>query len=240
MRNLILPLLAVTALSLQAAAQEQASPEAEAFFTKAMSQINPRHTAWVKKTAADMQANRFAADSARVRARNYAQPGNLPDADIEALVFLVLMQASKSAQEDLKAIMAQVKAINNAKAKQRQVMETLKQRQAAVASKRTGETGSNWPPKDFEKEIRRADSLNRLTGLKFAGQSRYTTPGTKAELDNMVDTMKRDLDSLNEMGEMESLRLQMAMDRLSKLMSTLSNIMKKISKTQDTIIQNLK
>ncbi|MBK9064698.1 MAG: hypothetical protein IPL89_16120 [Acidobacteria bacterium] len=37
-----------------------------------------------------------------------------------------------------------------------------------------------------------------------------------------------------------SLRLQMAMDRLSKMMSTLSNLMKKMSTTQDAIIQNMK
>src|SRR6266851_2190151 len=40
--------------------------------------------------------------------------------------------------------------------------------------------------------------------------------------------------------ETESLRLQMAMDRLSKLMSTLSNILKKISDTTDSIAANLK
>ncbi len=48
------------------------------------------------------------------------------------------------------------------------------------------------------------------------------------------------LDSLSEMGEMESLRLQMAMDRLSKMMSTVSNLMHKISETQDAIVQNMK
>jgi hypothetical protein len=52
--------------------------------------------------------------------------------------------------------------------------------------------------------------------------------------------VKKDLDSLSEMGEMESLRLQMAMDRLSKMMSTLSNLLKKISDTDASIVQNLK
>ena len=47
-------------------------------------------------------------------------------------------------------------------------------------------------------------------------------------------------DSLSEMGEMESLRLQMAMDRRAKLLSTLSNIMKKLSDTRASITQNLK
>ena len=63
---------------------------------------------------------------------------------------------------------------------------------------------------------------------------------TKAELQNQIDQMKSDLDSMSEMGEMESLRLQMAMDRMSKMMSTLSNLLEKISDTQDAIVQNLK
>jgi hypothetical protein len=36
---------------------------------------------------------------------------------------------------------------------------------------------------------------------------------------------------MSELGETESLRLQMAMDRMSKMMSTLSNMLKKISCT---------
>ena len=52
---------------------------------------------------------------------NYAILGSMPDGDIEALAFLVLMQAAKSAQEDLKSIMANVKALNNAKARKREL-----------------------------------------------------------------------------------------------------------------------
>jgi hypothetical protein len=56
----------------------------------------------------------------------------------------------------------------------------------------------------------------------------------------LQETIKQQLDSKSEMGEMESMRLQMAMDRLSKLMSTLSNLLKKASETSQTITQNLK
>ena len=38
----------------------------------------------------------------------------------------------------------------------------------------------------------------------------------------------------------EQVRLQMSMDRLSKLMSTLSNLLKSISETQTAIVQNMK
>jgi hypothetical protein len=45
---------------------------------------------------------------------------------------------------------------------------------------------------------------------------------------------------MSEMSEMTSLRLQMTMDRRSRFIETLSNIMKKISETNDTQVQNLK
>lgn len=60
------------------------------------------------------------------------------------------------------------------------------------------------------------------------------------EIDRSTALIKNKLDSMSEMGEMESLRLQMAMDRMSKMMSTLSNLLKKASDTASGIAQNIK
>jgi hypothetical protein len=98
---------------------------------------------------------------------------------------------------------------------------------------------------------------NKSSGLMLSGQALSAASST---VDGRTDTaypavqdttddwtllgriqqLKQELDSLSEMGEMESLRLQMAMDRMSKLMSTLSNLLKKISDTAQSITQNLK
>jgi hypothetical protein len=91
-----------------------------------------------------------------------------------------------------------------------------------------------------------------------------TPPGAGDAVRNLADTMSRELqelqgqldrlyeeavvdtasgsslDSMSEMGETESLRLQMAMDRMSKMMSTLSNLLKKAAETASDITQNLK
>ena len=63
---------------------------------------------------------------------------------------------------------------------------------------------------------------------------------TEEELDEVSGGIRKGLDSKSEMGEMESLRLQMAMDRMSKMMSTLSNIEKKASAAGAAITQNIK
>ncbi|MFO0571703.1 MAG: hypothetical protein U0263_39125 [Polyangiaceae bacterium] len=73
-----------------------------------------------------------------------------------------------------------------------------------------------------------------------AGTKEITLSLSASQLQTQIDQAKGDLDSMSEMGEMESLRLQMAMDRMSKMMSTLSNILKKISDTAQSITQNLK
>ena len=64
--------------------------------------------------------------------------------------------------------------------------------------------------------------------------------GEVARILSNPEELKEKLDGMNEMSEMTSLRLQMMMDRRSKFISTLNNIMKKISTTQDTLVQNLK
>ena len=82
---------------------------------------------------------------------------------------------------------------------------------------------------------------NQILNLE-ADVNKFFSSGAvnKKQVDTIIDKIKSDLDSMSELGETESLRLQMAMDRLSKMMSTLSNILKKISDTANSITQNLK
>ena len=70
--------------------------------------------------------------------------------------------------------------------------------------------------------------------------SRQKVGSNVTQLKPMSDDLKVKLDGMNEMSEMTSLRLQMTMDRRSKFIETLSNIMKKVGTTMDTITQNLK
>lgn len=52
--------------------------------------------------------------------------------------------------------------------------------------------------------------------------------------------LKDKLDSMTEISETTAMRLQMMMDRRSKFMETLSNMLKKMAATSDSIKQNLK
>ena len=63
---------------------------------------------------------------------------------------------------------------------------------------------------------------------------------TEGQLRAIRDDLRDRLDSTSAVSELTSLRVQMAMDRRSKFVQALSNIMKKIDSTQETIVQNLK
>jgi hypothetical protein len=76
----------------------------------------------------------------------------------------------------------------------------------------------------------------------FPRPVRTTAPAnlTAANLNTLAGQLKSDLDSINEMSEMTSLHLQMTMDRRSKFVETISNIMKKVDDTNSSILQNIK
>lgn len=229
---LVSSLLILFAIS-SATAQEKPSPEAEAFFKKAMATINPRHVAWVKSTAKTANEKNMTDAEVQTMASNYGVLGGMNTADIEAMCFLVMMQASKSAQEDLKAIMAGVKSINEQKKQQRELLAKMQRQQSMTAVQLDSFKLSRSKTIAIQKK-------QNPDAVKLVRSGSISKQITKAELNTMIEQLKNDLDSMSEMGEMESLRLQMAMDRMSKMMSTLSNLLKKISDTSNQIIQNLK
>jgi hypothetical protein len=58
---------------------------------------------------------------------DWASLGDLSSGDIEAMAFLVLMEAAKSAQEDIRDVMEQVKAINVEKEGYRERLQQVQQ-----------------------------------------------------------------------------------------------------------------
>lgn len=68
----------------------------------------------------------------------------------------------------------------------------------------------------------------------------YDSVGSMSELDAQINKTTTKLDGLADLGTMQSMRLQLLMDRRSKFFETLSNVMKKVAGTRDSIIQNMK
>jgi hypothetical protein len=98
------------------------------------SHATPATLAWVHERGVALGKSGAPVDVGALRTSaqtNWAVLGTMQGADIEAICFLVLMEASKSAQEDLKAIMDGVKGINQSKQQQRAILSAGKSSIAA-------------------------------------------------------------------------------------------------------------
>jgi hypothetical protein len=89
-----------------------------------------------------------------------------------------------------------------------------------------------------------SDMISQMNGLEIQMNAIQTRQQQlQSDLDALAKAqqeLKKKMDGMSEMSETTALRLQMMMDRRSKFMSMLSNMLKKMSDTQNTIVQNLK
>jgi hypothetical protein len=158
--------------------------------------------------------------------------------DIDALTMLVMMQATQDNEADLRSQMEQMQKENQRKQAQRQLLDELNREKAAMNASLSNE----FCKTPFCNSLSsRVAALNASAGsaqppIRMQPSSQITAQ----QLAALQDQLKQSLDSMNEMSEMTSMRLQMAMDRRSKFIEALSNIEKKISDTDAAIVQNMK
>jgi hypothetical protein len=200
----------------------------ENLFNQSMQLIRPSHVTWVKSSATQLNTGKLETDQVERHARAYLSGQRLAETNIEALMFLVLMEAAKSAQEDIKAVMASIKSINEKKKKQRQALKEMQSGKSTVQT--------NVQLDSLKRAIYLVEPTGRIEPVRPVAIRKLA----KTDIEQAIGEIRDKHDSLSELGEMEQLRLQMAMDRLSKMMATLSNLLKKISDTAQQITQNLK
>lgn len=166
--------------------------------------------------------------------------------DIDSLVMIVMMEAADSAAEDLRSLMEQMRSVTAAKRQMRELICKV----ACDVAENAGRTedgslafasaGLGGEAEYHRAEVPQPDpgcTGGVLTMVTDLHPGQITTP---QQLEAIRDALEGSLDSLSEMSSMQALRLQMAMDRRSKMLEAISNIMKKTSDTGSTIVQNMK
>ena len=122
----------------------------QAFFDSVTSRLQPKAAAKFREISRSNAVRRRALPSGPGREEvgralqalrlDFAVLGSMPEGDIEALAFLVMMQAAKSAQEDLKAVMKGVKESNKEKEALRETQAELKKEVCELIDEREGRT----------------------------------------------------------------------------------------------------
>lgn len=210
--SLFLSILLLFIITVNAQTNTGIPPRADTLYNKLMAAANPVKKNWVYKTAIKYRGKEITELKAMNEVTNASSIlGKMSEGNIEALAFLVLMQASKSAEEDLRNMMAGIKTTNNAKANQRDQIQDYQNKKNETLLKTRDEYS-----------VLKKDSVKIIT----------INPAFKIQATGK--------DNLNEMDQQQQLRLQMVMDRKQKTTEAISNLLKKIADTEQEIIQNIK
>jgi DNA repair exonuclease SbcCD ATPase subunit len=208
------------------------------------SKLQPSVRAWVEQQA-KLESQKPAPDAASIAtaARNRfpalnTRGNSANDGDINSLVAIVMMQAANDSNNDLKDAMAQMQAANNAKQQLGELMAQMQAAQAAMQSQMKNEYCQTEPCRALPSKLK---ELSAVTA-SLPHPVRTTAPAnlTIANLKALDNQLKSDLDSMNDMSDEMSMRMQMVMDRYTKAVEVLSNLIKKIDDTSSSILQNIK
>jgi hypothetical protein len=222
----------------------QASPEAEARYEELRALLSSSAAAKIVTASVEI-APKLVDPSPKVATKvattwvktEWGKIAKLGEADIMALAFIVLMEAAKSAREDLKAIMDGVKAINNAKDQLRERvdvigMELMRRGLQPPKAKRKAKLKpippspsailelDVWPPPEVP-------ALPVLSDL------------TDAALLSLASDFAARVAEATDIAEKQQLKLQMAMDRLTRSIALVSQLVKKAATADTAVISKL-
>ena len=95
-------------------------------------------------------------------------------------------------------------------------------------------------PARRQKLVTDGRALLTRSAAAHAGYKRAPGVPRRSELDAATAELKRALDAMGKMREMQSLRLQMAMERVSKSEEVLSTLLKQLGDTDKRVVSNRK
>lgn len=182
MKNLLLLAFCIPILeNLTAQVPTAMPPDANAFYISAMPAVRQQVRDIVLHTADAMKHHRANADSLLQKLRTNKVLRAMSNNDIEGITVLILVQASKEADSDLKLVVLGMSRRNEQKQQQRTITQTVS-----------------------------------------------------------VNNDENKTKSIDEINDMQNSKLQLIMDRKRRMAEEITNVMEKISGTQQNIIDNLK
>lgn len=162
----------------------------------------------------------------------------LGDAGADALVLLVMVETMKQLREQIGSLLEQMRLVRAERDKLRAFLQQLR---AAVDSAK-GLDDQRKCPYPICGSLR--TGLTTLaTSQTAAGIASPVVPrdgATVGDLRAAAEDVAKKLDSIEELGKNQQLRLQQLMERIERLQAQISALMKNVSDAQAVVIGNLK
>ena len=177
-----------------------------------MSMLAPQARAWIRQEAM-REAATDTISEATARQAVSGSGVNLGNVSIEDAVALVMFQISNDADTDLQQMLADMQKTNAQKQAMRHNIQQQKAAQAAA---------------------------NAQLRQEYAGLQTHSQIAHSVSLDDYLNYRRISYDSLGDMSQEQQLKLKLAAERRTKAIEILSNLMKKMADTDQSIIKNMK
>jgi len=195
-------------------------PGAEVRDQQLQAVVSMRVRQWVAAEAERQRAMPLP-DAAAIAANARAGFPGATDADVDALVFMVMMAVAHEAEQDLRAQMEAMRAMNEQKRAQREAARQARDQQEAQRAQARDEYAA--------RQAIAPASASPVDARATAALAKGEEPEL-AMADRGVDAV----------GEEVSLRLRQQQERRRRIFQTLSDLMKKFADTDGSISANLK
>jgi len=187
-------------------------PGALAMETKLRAKVGPQTRSWIRQLATrQVQGNTISEDAARRAVQADRFFAGLDENEVSSVVFLVMMQAARLANDDMREV--------------QQGLNRIEASKVALRATARPEAAQAVPVRLTRAQLATVRSPQALPAEEFGRR---------------LAAARDDLDGLSELDQLESLRLQMAMDRMARTMQTISGLLEKMGDSRTTIIPSLK
>ena len=166
------------------------------------------------------------------------------------LVMLVMFDLWKSEEEDLKELINEIDKTNKLKGQQRELLQSLNKQKAVANEKIREEYKANTGVSTSQTKIANIPVTKETVqtprlNIKYTRAPHFPVlkdPGQMSlpELDSAIRNTTSNLQSLEDISQLDQLALQDAMQKQAQILQLISNIMKMEHDTLKGIIQNLR
>ena len=202
------------------------------------SALKPTTAAWVTQQARVEEQQSKLNTSALETAIRQRFGGTMAGADVNAMVFAVLTEATDDQDADLQTLMQEVQAQTEAKQSIRDLLDAVNAQAAANAKAASNTKCSTAFCQALP--VKLAQIATETAQMPKPVRLQAPSNLTYGQLGALQAQLSHSMNSMNEMSEMSSMQLQMAMDRRSQFVQMLSNLLKSMSDTSAAIVSNLK
>jgi hypothetical protein len=217
MHNLFLALLLATAVQprVSVSLAARVDPAAQLKHDEIASELSPSAKSKLQNVVSTLRSSSAITDGTSRAAVASAFPiGSLAGADIEALVFYVMMEAANGAEQDLRSIMEENKK-----------MEEQKQALRAAMT--------------VDGKFKTAHPRVAKVTLQSSPVAIYRAPAPLPP-NATIEQMQKRLDDLDQLETLNQIRIQALTNQQQQATAVMSNVMKSIHDSHANVIRNLR